>query len=199
MKLLVILIAAAVSVFAAAAQTRGSGASAASSYHSGAQLFINGETERASSVVDAALAKSPDDARLKALRDLINQQQEQDQSQEHNQSDDQDSGDEGESGDSGQESPGNDGQGPQPPERNEAERDQTANRQQNEGGEDQTEGNKSGDRSPNASQPSQATPQGRMSQAQAQRILDAVAGDERLLLEEMRREPSRVRRNDKDW
>ncbi|HEX8386809.1 MAG TPA: hypothetical protein VF576_11535 [Rubricoccaceae bacterium] len=39
----------------------------------------------------------------------------------------------------------------------------------------------------------------RMSPEQADRILDAVGGDERLLLRQMRRSPSRVRTNEVDW
>jgi hypothetical protein len=38
-----------------------------------------------------------------------------------------------------------------------------------------------------------------MSPEQADRILDAVGGDERLLLRQMRRSPSRVRTNEVDW
>ena len=39
-----------------------------------------------------------------------------------------------------------------------------------------------------------------MSRAQAERILDAVGGDERLLLRELRRQSQpRARRTDKDW
>lgn len=38
-----------------------------------------------------------------------------------------------------------------------------------------------------------------MSPEQAERLLDAVGGDERLLLRQMRRPPSRVRTNDQDW
>ena len=38
-----------------------------------------------------------------------------------------------------------------------------------------------------------------MSRAQAERILDAVGGEERLLLRELQRRPTRSRRADKDW
>jgi hypothetical protein len=38
-----------------------------------------------------------------------------------------------------------------------------------------------------------------MSAAQAERILDAVGGEERLLLRELRRAPTQRRRSDKDW
>ena len=45
----------------------------------------------------------------------------------------------------------------------------------------------------------EAVPEGRMSRAQAERILDAVGGDERLLLRELRPKSSGGRRSDKDW
>ena len=38
-----------------------------------------------------------------------------------------------------------------------------------------------------------------MTAAQADRILDAVGGEERLLLREIRRAPAQRRRSDKDW
>jgi len=38
-----------------------------------------------------------------------------------------------------------------------------------------------------------------MTRAQAERILDAVGGEEELLLRELRRAPTQRSRSDKDW
>ena len=47
--------------------------------------------------------------------------------------------------------------------------------------------------------PDGADASGGMSREQAERILDAVGGDERQLLRRFRRAPSRVRTNEQDW
>ena len=65
------------------------------------------------------------------------------------------------------------------------------------GGEDDPGQNNSGETPPPGEVP-QSGPN-EMSREQAERLLDAVGGDERLLLQQMRRPPSRVRTNDQDW
>ena len=175
----------------AQAQTPRPGASPAAQYHTGAQAYIDGDNARALSAVNAGLAVAPDDARLQALRDLIQQQQdEQDnqdggqQNQQADNSDAADQGDEGDQGENGDQPPPN-----QPDEQDgpEAEADQTGTQPPT----DPT----SGEAPP---QPQMGEPD-EMTAAQADRILDAVGGEERLLLREIRRAPTQRRRSDKDW
>ena len=59
------------------------------------------------------------------------------------------------------------------------------------------DGQPPGGQSPEAPDPPPGA--GDMSRDQAERILDAVGGDERQLLRQMRRAPSRVRTNEEDW
>lgn len=172
---------------------------AAERYHAGAQAFIDGDVGRAKTAVDAGLRAAPNNARLQALRDLIEQdQQEQDQQQGGQSSDDaqnQSGGEEGQEGDQGQ-----DGQNPNqtlPPEEAEAEQDRTRTQPQDPG--EQQDGNRQNGQAGAGQETEEAVPQGEMSRAQAERILEAVGGEERLLLRELRRAPTRGRRTDKDW
>ena len=66
----------------AQAQTPRLGASPAAQYHTGAQAYIDGDNARALSAVNAGLAVAPDDTRLQALRDLIQQQQDEQDNQD---------------------------------------------------------------------------------------------------------------------
>ena len=173
---------------------------AADAYARAAGLFIDGEAEQAEAIAEAGLQQAPDDAKLQALLDLIRQQQ------PPQDGDGNDPNDEGESspdqqdengeggGNSPQDGPEDGGQ--------EAEQDQTRTDPQDGEGEDES------DRQPEGARPGEggetpdgeapATPQ-RMSAEQAGQILDAVGGEERLLLRELRRRPTRMRRSDKDW
>lgn len=153
-------------------------------YHEGAKAFIDGDNAAALAAVEAGLAVAPNDPRLTALRDLIQQQQQEQDQQDGGQQDDaqnSDPGDEGDEGDSSDQGsdppPGDDGQ--------EAEADQT-----NTGDQDPTE---AGQAPPSMGEP------GQMTEAQAQRLLDAVGGEEELLLRQLRRAPTQARRTDKDW
>ena len=161
-------------------------------YHRGARQFIDGEKAAALASVEAGLAQAPDDARLRALRDLIRQQQDEQDNQDGGQQDqdaqNQEGGDQGQQGDQGEGDQGRDEseQDDQPPaDEPEAQRDQTNTAP------------------PRSTAPGQAPPQSgqtdEMTAAQADRILDAVGGEERLLLREMRRAPTQRRRSDKDW
>ena len=155
--------------------------SAADLYHQGAQAFVDGDNAAALQAVDAGLGRAPDDARLQALRDLIEQQGQQDDSQDGGQRDPAENADPGDGGQEGSE--GDEGTGePGPPEDGEAAADQTRAAPPPQGDEAQD-----------------AAPRGEMSRAQAERILDAVGGEERLLLRELRRAPTQRPRSDKDW
>lgn len=178
--------------------------SAPSAYDRAAGLFIDGDNENAEAAALDGLRTAPNDAKLQALLDLIRQQQPpqddgggQEQNDENQEQPDepQDSGDNGSDGQQQQESP--------PDERQEAEQDQTRTSPQDGNGEEsetpsQPEGTQPGDEG-DTPQNEVPVPQGQMSAEQAGRILDAVGGEERLLLRELRRRPSTMRRSDKDW
>ena len=183
---------------------------AADAYARAAGLFIDGEAEQAEAIAEQALQQSPDDAKLQALLDLIRQQQESQDNEgdgeqdEEGESDNSESGD-SESGEDSQDGEGEqDGQGQQDrPEDDsqQAEQDQTrAEGQDGEGDDapDRGEGARPGEGGETPQQPQGGQPQ-QMSAEQAGQILDAVGGEERLLLREMRRRPTRMRRSDKDW
>ena len=148
---------------------------AAEHYHEAARLYIDGKNAPALAAAEAAVALAPDDARAVALRDLIRKQQD-----DQNQQDQQNPSDQNQ-----------DGQQPPPPD-DSGQNDPQNNPGQNDSGQNgQTPPPPGGD----AGQPKPDE----MSRDQAERILDAVGGDERLLLRQMRRPPSRVRTNEEDW
>ena len=193
---------------AALAQSVGQGGARvdpAAKYHEGAQAFIAGDVPAASAAVRAGLGAAPGDERLQKLRDLIEQEQEeQDQRRGGQQDQDAENQDtEGQRDDAGQS--GGQGQD-RPPEEPESgagrDRTDTQTTPPGDAGEDR-DGPEGDGRSVGEGGPTppggEAVPEGRMSRAQAERILDAVGGDERLLLRELRRSQPRGRRTDKDW
>ena len=140
-------------------------------YHEAARLYVDGQNAPALAAAEAAVALDPGDARAVALRDLLKQKQ-----------DDQNPP---------PDDPGDSPSPPPPPD---------------DGGEDDPGQNDpgqngSGETPPPAPPPGEVPQSGpnEMSREQAERLLDAVGGDERLLLQQMRRPPSRVRTNDQDW
>ena len=173
---------------------------AADAYARAAGLFIDGEAEQAEAVAEQGLRQAPNDAKLQALLDLIRQQQPpQDDEGGGDQTDEgeSDAGEPSEDGQSGQgqrDRPEDDGQ--------QAEQDQTRADGQDGAGDDasdrQPEGARPGEGGETPQRPMDGQPQ-EMSAEQAGQILDAVGGEERLLLRELRRRPTRMRRSDKDW
>ncbi len=196
-----LLLAVLVPVALAQRAPRGASDVAVERYHAGAQAFVDGDMARAEQAVDAGLRAAPNNARLRALRDLIEQDQdEQDQQQGGRGSDDaqnESGSEEGEEGDQGQ--GGQNPNQPPPPDGPEAEQDQTRTQPQDPGQQQGGPGGRGDRQGGQAGDEAEAVPQGEMSQAQAERILDAVGGEERLLLRELRRAPTRSRRADKDW
>lgn len=193
------------------AQSAASG-DAQANYHEGARLYVDGEMAPAEAAVRAGLALAPDDAKLQALLDLILQDQ-QDQDGDQNQDSEGDSGDDGQEGDDPEDGEGEDGEqgsegdepqdegdGGQPDEPGDAERDGTDQPRNEDGDNDsaETRGARPGEGGDTPDGEAEPAP-GEMSRAQAERLLDAVGGEEQLLLREMRRAGSRLRRGDKDW
>lgn len=172
-----------------------SGPDADALYHSAAQAYIGGETEAAVRDAERGLALDPGNAKLERLLELLRQQQppqdgEQDQDQE---SDGSDSQDENEPEDQQQ---GDDG----PESDDETERDGTQQERQEPNQEADADQGRDDERQRPPSSPSAGGERRemQMSAAEAQRLLDAVAADEELLVERMRR-PSRQRRSERDW
>lgn len=165
------------------------GASPRDLYHQGAKLFVDGDNAGALAAVESGLAVAPDDARLQALRDLIQQKQDendqQDQSQDPQDGDGEPDPQEQDSQDGEQDQGGPSQDGEQDDRSPEAEQDGTAQQPPPPSGQGQAQ--------PRSGEPAE------MTQAQADRLLDAVGGEERLLLREMRRAPTQRRRGDKDW
>lgn len=160
-------------------------------YHSAARSYIAGETEQAIRDAERGLALDPDDAKIQRLLDLLRQQQPP-QDGDGQQDDQSDQGDEGEPQE-------NDEGGQGEPERDEAEQDQTRQNQNQDRQQGDTQNGREDEhrqqpQSGAAGQPRPAS----MSADEAQRLLDAVAADEELLVERMRR-PTRMRRSEQDW
>ncbi len=153
-------------------------------YHAGAGLFVDGDNAAALAAVESGLAQAPGDARLEALRDLILQNQDDNDQQDQNQDSqgEQDQRSQGGEPDESTEDPGSEPDDRSP----ETEQDGTAQQPPPPSGSGQ-------------SPPQQAGEPAEMTPAQADRLLDAVGGEERLLLREMRRAPTQRRRGDKDW
>ena len=186
---------------------------AADAYHRGARLYVDGELGPAEAAVRDGLRRAPDDRKLRDLLDLILQDQE-NQDGDQNQDPDGDTGDDGQQGeDGGQDgqpgepgdqgdAPGQDGQNPDgaPDEPGETERDGTDQGRgetgQNDGADGQGARPGEGGDTPQGEAGAGAGP---MSRAQAERLLDAVGGEEQLLLRELTRGRERIRRGDKDW
>ena len=197
----------------------GASAQAAANYfHNAAGLYINGEMETAEQEAEAGLAVDPDDVKLKALLERIREEQEEQMRQNHQR----DEGDEGEQSDE-QQSEGesdrqesdqqNDGPGNQDlpqddqsaesdrPDEAQQEPEQQADQQNQDGHEDEQQEPsrpRSGEDeiTPEDAQPVQP---GRMSRAEAERILGALRADESALLRSIQRRPANPRRVERDW
>ena len=184
---------------------RGGAVDPVAKYHEGAQAFIGGDVAAASAAVQAGLAAAPDSERLQKLRDLIEQEQEEQDQRRGGQQDpdgtNQDTegerDDEGESGGSGPNAPPEDEEAGAGRDRTDTQTPTPGDAGGEQDGPDGA-GRSVGDGGPTPPG-GEAVPEGRMSRAQAERILDAVGGDERLLLRELRPRSSGGRRSDKDW
>ncbi len=160
-------------------------------FHDGARLFAEGDVEAAARAVDAGLAEAPADARLRALRELLRQEQESDGGGGPQP-------DEPQSGDDPSEPPPGDGQGDAdaPPNPGES---PDPTQPPDEGGSAPDDG--ASQTPPPADgaggQPGDA--RAPMSRAEAEALLDAVGGDERLLLRRQRLRSGGAVRPERDW
>ncbi len=149
-------------------------------FNPAAREYIHGNNSVASNLVSQALVKYPTDEKLKKLKELIEQQQQQQeqQQQEQQQQDQQDQDQQ---------------------EQDQQEQNQDEQEQQEEENQDQQQNPEEQD--PQEAQPSQAQPHqaGEMSEEEAQQLLDAMKQnekDQRTDLRPILGQPVRV---DKDW
>ncbi|MEM1056367.1 MAG: hypothetical protein AAGI52_12650 [Bacteroidota bacterium] len=174
-----------------------SGPDAANLYHSAAQAYIEGETEQAVRDAERALSLDPENEKIQKLLDLLRQQQPPDENEEG----EQDENPEGQQDEGDPQDQQGGGETEPPEEQNEAERDGTDQDEGQPEEQGEAEQGRDQDRQPRDEPTPADTGQRRpaeMSAAQAQRLLDAIAADEELLVEQMRR-PTRQRRSDRDW
>ena len=184
---------------AASAQT------ASEYFHGGAQAFIGEDLDEAASTVRSGLAAFPEDAQLLELQRLIEEAQEQQQQQDQGQNDEQEQSEgqdsenqeEGEQGDpSEQDQQGNESESDQEEEDSEQQEPQEQDGEEgNQGEEDEQQSE-----DPSDGEPSEAPVNpDRLSEQEAERILQALANEEEQLLREVQKIKGRPRRVEKDW
>jgi AAA ATPase containing von Willebrand factor type A (vWA) domain len=168
---------------------RASGALASNAddfFHGGAQLYLSNNIPLAITNVERGLRLFPNDTKLKKLEELLKRQNEQQQSQQQQQ----------------QSSPQNQDQQQPEDEKDQDNKDENSSDQQEQNsGKNEQQQNSSGNREePKNEESSMSPPQkGQMSPEQAERLMDAQKGDEKMLPvnpEKKRTPPSRPL---KDW
>ncbi len=172
--------------------------SADAAFHTAAQQFIGDDTQAALATIAQGLAIRPGDAKLTALRDEILKQQEQEQQNQGDQDQEQQDGDQDEQQD-GQGQNDDQQQGEQDGENEDG--DAPDQDDQPEPGDEDGDGkpDQPGDQQP-PPQPGQAQPQpGQMTQAQAERILQALGNEEANVLKRKAQKRGPARRVEKDW
>lgn len=145
-------------------------------FHPAASLYIHGDTANASNLVARGLAQFPEDGKLRRLKELLEQQQEQNQDQQKQQDQNQQNQDQQKD----QQQDQQDQNGQQQDQQNQ-QQDQNQDQQQDE---------------PQQPEPQQAE---QLSQDEAKRLLDAMKQEEenkRLQLRPVIGRPIKV---DKDW
>ena len=195
---------------------------AADQYHDAAGLYIDGEMAAAERAAEAGLAIDPNDAKLQALLERIREDQDQQDQQQSDEGDEGEPNDEQQDPQNEQQSEGesdqqdseqqDDGQGEQdqPEDDGSAESERQDEQQEPEQETDQQnqDGRENERQEPSRPQFSEdeAEPEdgpavelGRMSRAEAERILAALRADESALLRSIQRRPANPRRVERDW
>ncbi len=170
-------------------------------FHTAAQQFIGDDAQSALATIAQGLSARPRDAKLVALRDEILKQQEEQQ----NQNGDQDQQD-GEQGDQQQDGQGQNDEQQQGDQNGDNSEDNQGDDPE-QGDQDDQPGDQDGDGQPDQPgdqppppQPGQAQPQpGQMTQAQAERILQALGNEEANVLKRKAQKRGPARRVEKDW
>lgn len=165
-------------------------------FHSGAQIYVGGQLQEAGDIIDEGLQLHPDDAKLLALKDLIEKEKDrQQQSGEGNSEERQQQQNEQQQpqrNQSGQEEPSEQESGEGEQEEEQDQQGQSERQQQESEDQQQAE-----DREQQSVQTGQNPDQ--LSRAQAIRILQALQNEEEQLLREVQKIKGRPRRVEKDW
>ena len=201
----VLLLVAVALLGSAAWAQRAAAPTATDRYHEAAQAYVAGETAAGIRAAEAGLALAPDNVRLRALLDLLRQDEPPQDDGDGEQDERADSGDDGDDESESQDDERSPPENRPDASQDEAERDQTQTDPSG-GGQGEQERQNDAPSQPGQSAPSQpgdeplgaAGQQTRMSAAQAERLLDAVGAEEQLMVQGQRR-PSRMRRSEKDW
>ena len=173
-------------------------------FHQGAQSFIGEDLETAEASVRAGLDAYPDDESLRELQRLIEEAKEQQQQQQQQGNNDQESSDDQQQDqEQGQQDQSEEQQGDQSESEQEQSDEQQQEQEEQEQNPQEQEGEQTGDEdqeqeSEGAPQPEEIDPN-RLSEADAERILQALANEEEQLLREVQKIKGRPRRVEKDW
>lgn len=151
-------------------------------FHNGAQSFINADLQTAINQVEEGLSQYPNDAKLNALMQKLQEEQERQQQQQNQNQQQQQNQEQQEQNDQEQES-----------QENQEQQDQEQQEQQNEEGESQ------GEQEPQEMNPEELESQ-QISKEDAEKILQALAQKEKELLKEFKKKKTDgSAKHDKDW
>lgn len=164
-------------------------------FHTAANQYIGGDDAAALASVEAGLRLAPTDARLLRLKEEIQRKREQQQNRNQNQQ--QQQGDDPQQQGQNQPQQDQDGAEGQPPEQQDPGEQGEGDPQQQQG---QPDAQPEPGESPTGEQPARPQPDpNRLSQAEAERILQALGNEEETLLRRVARPQTRTRRVEKDW
>lgn len=174
-------------------------------FHGGAQHFIGESLDDAAKTVAEGLAQHPDDAQLQELQRLIQEAQEQQQQNQGQENEDQQSGNEDQENEQG----GNQGQQDEEQQQDDSQSEEQENEEQSDeeqepqeqDGQDQEGGEQPEEQPSDGSEGASEVPidPNRLTEEEAERILQALANEEEQLLREVQKIKGRARRVEKDW
>lgn len=148
-------------------------------FHNGAQSFINADLQTAISTVQQGLEQYPNDSKLNALLQKLQEEQEKQQQQQQNQEQQQDQ------------------QNEQDQQQNQNEQDQEEQEQEQQP--EESEGENQNNQDPQEMNPEQLDSQ-QISKEDAEKILQALAQKEKELLKEFKKKKTDgSAKHDKDW
>ena len=161
-------------------------------FHTGAQAYVGEELQEALNLVEAGLEIEPDNARLIALKEKIEEEQE---NQENQQGDNNEQSSENQQNQEENQQENREQQDTE--EESEQQQDQQEEQQQDgDPQEDQQNQEQEQEARPDQNQPPDPD---QLSKEQAERILQALENEEEKLLREIQKIKGRPRRVEKDW
>ena len=182
------------SVLAASAQAQPQTQTSGDYFHEAGQEYIGDALDEALATVGEGLQTYPDDAKLQALKEKLEEEQENQQQQSESGEENEDEGEKGED----QEPQGEENESEEEQDQDqegESEQDEPQSGEQEQQSEDDPEQSGAQDEQP---QPAPQDPT-ELSQEQAERILQALGDEEEQLLRQVQKLPARPRAVKKDW